>query len=285
MANKKEKDPKIDALLKQVLQDDPPPETERKMKLQFIRFKKNIERARRAPERTSKALGQSLFQARSWDWLSWAVRKEVLAFSSMIMIAVGGFLHVSGHPNAMAETLSFVNTSFSISNQLREVQSMECSLQFTSEEGLHLHGTIRWLSPEIMRADVYEGDRASKSLWIEGSEILVADLVNHTNQKYHSLEQIEDPVFTPLMEFLSPENLGVAIYKKWEPRHYREQDKGRNGTYVYQIEGGKATLEMTVDENTHLPLSIKKFSLPPQGAAEAQTPTLEAQFLWNNLNE
>jgi hypothetical protein len=162
---------------------------------------------------------------------------------------------------------------------------MECNLQATAEDGLHLSGTIRWLSPEMMRADILEGDRASKSLRMEGSEIVVADQRNNTFQKYHSLEQIKDPLFIPFREFFSPENLAEALYKKWEPRQYREQPKDLGGMSVYNFEEEKATLEMTVDRNTNLPIIIKKFYSHPKGAVNVHALSIEARFIWKTSSE
>ncbi|MDH4217360.1 MAG: hypothetical protein OEY18_05895 [Candidatus Aminicenantes bacterium] len=284
MTNKKEKDSKMDDLLKQVFQDDLPPEIERRMKNQFIQFKENIERADQESDRTSRIIWQRFFKPISWDWLRWVIRKEVMAFSSMIMIIVGGFLHVSGHHNAMAKTLSFLNTSVSISNQVQEAKSMECKMQVTAEDGLHLTYTIRWFSPEMTRADVYEGEIAIKSLWVAGPEIVVADYINTTYHKYQSLEQIEDHEFMAVMGFLSPERLAAAIYKEWEPRQYRKNDQIQKGTYVYLNDGGKVALEMTVDMNTNLPVRIKKFAFDPTRTADAYELTMEAQFSWDKLN-
>ena len=281
MANEKEKNSKMDALLKQVFLDDLPSETERGMKSQFTQFKKNIERADELSSRTSRMVWRRFFLPRAWDWSRRVIRKEVLAFSSITMIIVGGFLHVSGHHNTKTETLSFLNTTVSVANQLREAESMECRIHLAAEDGLYLIYTIRWLSPEMTRVDVYDGETASKSLWITGSEIAFADLINKTFQKYHSIEQIEDPVFLPVLQFLSPSNLYAAIYKKWEPRQHRKQAVGQTETYVYVNEGGKVILEMTVDLNTSLPMTIKRYPSNSAEVARALDLTMEAYFIWD----
>ena len=113
MANNKDTDSRMDDLLKQVLNDDLPPDVEGRMKAQFVQFKENIDRADRVADRASMLNWQRFFHLRSWNWSRWKIRREVLAFSSLFMIVVGAFLHVSGHRSVMAETLSFLNTSVS----------------------------------------------------------------------------------------------------------------------------------------------------------------------------
>jgi len=281
MTDKKDADSRLDDLLKQVLNDDLPPEVEGRMKAQFVQFEENIERDDRVSDRTSSGIWQRFFLSRSWDWSGWAIRREVLAYSSLIMIVVGGFLHVSGHRSAMAETLSFMNTSVSIANQVQETTSMECRMQVPSADGKFLSYIIRWHSPEMTRVDVQEGEKAGKTLAISGSEITVTDHINDTFQEYQSLEQIKDPVFKPALEFLSPIALATAIYKKWRPQYYREEDEDQKGTFVYIINGERNTLEMTVDMTTSLPVSIRKFSSDLSGADDVYELAMEAQFVWN----
>ena len=119
MVNKRNNDSKTDDLLKQVLKDDLPLEVEGRMKAQFNQYRGKIEQDTRLSR---------------WGFFSgWksalrpgrTVRREVLALSSLIMIVVGAFLHVSGHRSAIAETLSFLNISVSVADQIENASSME----------------------------------------------------------------------------------------------------------------------------------------------------------------
>ena len=97
MAKKTDNEMRTDDLLKQALKDDLPPDVESRMKVQISRFQEKVVR--------DKGLSAQAF-SRGWKnffQLKWAVRREVLAFSSLIMIVIGGFLHVSGHRSAVAE--------------------------------------------------------------------------------------------------------------------------------------------------------------------------------------
>lgn len=275
MANKRNNDSRTDVLLKQVLKDDLPPEVEGRMKAHFIRFRERVEQDEWASELTSIGNWKRFFQ------LKWAVSRKALAFSSLIMIVFGAFLHVSGHRSAVAETLFFLNTSVSVADQVQEATSMECRMQVLTVNGQYRLYVIRWLSPEMTRVDVQEGKTLSKSLFISVSDITVVDHINNALQRCQYLEHIKDPVFNPALEFLSPLALATAIYEKWKPQHYREEDKGKKGTYFYINNGERITLEMTVDMNTSLPVIIRKFSSDRPDTDDACALVMEAQFIWN----
>jgi hypothetical protein len=287
MANKNNRDNDLntDELLKQVLKDDLPPEVEGRMKANFTQFRATLELDSRTSEQTLRDKWKSLFQ------LNWAVRREVLAFSSLVMIVAGAFLHVSGHRSAMADTLSFLNISVSVTDQIENVSSMECRLQVPAKDEKHRSFVIRWLSPETTQVCIFEKDRASKSLLIKGSEVTLNDHVHNSSQKFKILEHIKDPVFQPALEFLSPMILATAIYERWKPQHFRENAEGQKGTFVFVDNGERITLEMTVDMNTSLPLSIKKYTSNLAGTDDVYELAAEALFTWNepisliNINE
>lgn len=266
---------RTDDLLKKILKDDLPADVEGRMKAQFTQFQENVV--------SGKGFPAQIFGHRWRDFLklNWAVRKEVLAFSSLVMIIIGAFLHLSGHRSAVAETLSFLNTSVSVAAQIENASSMECRIQLPSENELSQTYTIRWVSPEMTRVDVFEKDKASKTLQISGSEISVNDHVNNSFRKFQSLEDVKDPVWQPVLEFLTPSVLSSAIYEKWKPQHSRVEIEGQKTTYVFLCNGERTTLEMTVDMNTSLPLSIRKYTFAVSGVDDVYELALEALFIWN----
>jgi hypothetical protein len=198
------------------------------------------------------------------------------------MISLGGFLHVSGHRNAMADTLSFLNTSVSVSDQLLRVTSMECRLQVPAGNEEYLKYTILWLSPETARVDVRRGGDTHKILWITGSDVVVADRISNTFHEYGSVEQIDDPLFEPAWGFLTPAKLSEAVYGKWKPKQYGELHGGEGLTLAYINGEGKVLVEMTVDLTSSLPVSIKKFASDIDELDNAAEEMLEARFVWDN---
>jgi len=272
-------DTKTDELLRQVLKDDLPPQVEARMKAQFMLFRENVERDQQ-PLKISAAMA---------DWrrffnLKWAVRREVLAFSSLAMIVAGAFLHVSGHRSAMAETLSFLNSSLSVAAKVRYASSMECRMRFPAENGKHRSSIIRWVSPDVARVDLIEHGKPSQTLLIYGEDITLADHFSNDFLKYQSLEPIKETDFAFALEFLSPIALATSMYEKWKPQHFELKAHGQKAAFFFLNNGEKASLEMIVDLDTQLPLTLKKYSLGPSDVEDVYELAMEAQFLWNEID-
>jgi hypothetical protein len=272
MSDPEMKDTNMDRLLKKVLKDDLPPEIEEKMKRRFIHYR-DMEKT--GP--TASGIGGRLF-SRIGSWPSWIPAREALAFSSLVMICLGGFLHVSGHRNAMADTLSFLSTSVTVSDQLLRVTSMECRLRVSAGNEGDLQYTIRWLSPDTVRVDVHRGEDTGKTLWITDTDIVVDDRTSNSFHEYTNVEQISDPLLEPAWGFLTPEKLSEAVYGKWVPKKYGEPHGGQRQALSYINGEGKVLVEMTVDSTSNLPLSIKKYSPDSDDSEEV----VEAHFVWNN---
>ena len=114
MNKEKSDNHEMDSLLKEVLKDDLPPEVESRMKRQFIQFREKIEQQKRKSRMKTSMAGRRLFRQETWRWARWMLKKEILAFSSIIMIALGGFMHLSGHSSALAESFSMLRPSISV---------------------------------------------------------------------------------------------------------------------------------------------------------------------------
>ena len=97
-----------DELLRKVFKDDLPPDMQRSMKARFTQFRNTVD------ETYQTARWKNLFDLGNRPLLRWIPAKEVLAFSSLLMMGMGGFLHVSGPRSAVAETMAFMNTSLAI---------------------------------------------------------------------------------------------------------------------------------------------------------------------------
>jgi len=271
----------IDDLLKQVLKDDLPPESESRMRRRFIQFRKKIEQPDLQQRMSVSMIWRHFFRPKEWQWAHWMLKKEVLAFSSIIMVALGGIMHVSGHRSALAESVLMLNISVSVSDQVRHTGSMECTVQEPWENGQSLAYSIRWLLPNMTRVDVQKTDEIHKTLWISDEDITIVDHVKNTLRKVDSVEQIKDPLFQPIMGFLTPSELAERMYGRWQPKQYEQQDERQLGTFTYAIHEEKALLEMTVNLNTYLPMSIRKFLPGSTKAGEEEKLIMQVHFIWN----
>ncbi len=271
----------IDSLLKEVLKDDLHPEAENRMKRQFIQFREKIEQQKRKSRMKTGMIGRRLLRQETWRWAHWMLRKEILAFLSIIMIALGGFMHLSGHSSALAESLSMLRTSVSVFEQIRHVASMKCTVQVPAHNGKSLAYSIQWISPNMTRVDVRSADTINKTLWMLDEHFIIADRKKNTLHKAGSFVQIKDSVFQPVIGFLSPEELAERIYRSWQPVQYKKQSECGQGTFAFTNHEEKALLEMTIDLNTYLPVKISKFFQDSIKAGEEKKQALEVHFTWN----
>jgi len=263
---------KIDDLLKQVLKDDLPPESESRMRRHFAQFRKKFEQ----PDQQSRTNVR-------WQWAHWVLRKEVLALSSIIMVVLGVIMHMNVQRSVLAETVLMLRTSVSVSDQVRHTGSMECSVQVPTRDGQFLAYSIQWISPNMTRVDVQKANEIDKTLWISKEDIFIADHIKNVMHKVKGVEQIKDPLFQPVMEFLSPVELAERMYRRWQIKQYKPLAEQERGSFTFKDPNhiGKSLLEMIVDLNTYLPLSIKKFLPGPTIVSEEETLVMQLHFTWN----
>jgi hypothetical protein len=235
----KDKEPTYftDDLLRSSLGDDLPPETERALKERLLRFREEV--------------GETGRRKKAWFQPQWVIAREALALVAVVMISVGGFLHVAGHRNAMADTFSFLHFSVTVSEHVSRAISMECAARVRGEDGRSLDYTIRWVGPDRSRVDVREATT--------------------TLRTYSSSREMkgDDPLLEPVSELLTPVALSDAIYEKWQPKRFGDQSGEKITTLVYVNGKGETLLEMDVDITTYLPRRIKK-------------DVVEAHFTWND---
>jgi hypothetical protein len=281
MNKKKPAGGEIDELLKRVLTDDLPPESEERMKKRINQFRDAIDQLDLQRSRNTGIIWSRLFRPLSWRWTSWVFRKETLAFSALVLVAVGGLRHLSGQPSALAESVSLLHTLVSISDEVRHTSSMECTVRMPVDSGRSLVYSIHWLSPDLARVDIQKADEVDKTLWVSGEEVTIADHATNELVRVKSLGQIRDSVFGPILDFLSPNNLSDLIYAGWQPKE-RKQTGPEGTTFTFMNNDEEAALlEMTVNLNSDLPVRLRKFLTNPWKEAGTQRLVLRIDFVWN----
>ncbi|MBN1225092.1 MAG: hypothetical protein JXB23_17720 [Candidatus Aminicenantes bacterium] len=270
-----------DALLKNVLADDLPLEAEKRMKERLLEFREAEAGAGRLPGRTFQGIWNHVFRPRLRPRILWMPRKAILAFSSILMIAFGGFLHISSRGSALADTFSLLNASISVSDRLQQTESMFCTARVSMDRGINVTYLIRWLASGASRLDVRRGGDIEKTLWITGTEIIIADNIENTSKSLESLDQIESSLFDPIIEFLSPERLSEVLYYNWKPRRAVRTDEDGIEKFFFENDKGKTVLEMTVDLKTYLPMRITKSVIDSGSPVVPGKIIMEVDFEWN----
>jgi len=272
---------KTDKLIRHVLKDDLPPELEERMKERVVRFRKEIEQSKLTQRLNLRLLWNNLSQSRVWPWIGWVFRKESLAAVSVLMLVVGGTLQLAGHRSALADTVSVLNTSISVMNRVNRTETMECQMEMPGGNGPSLSYTIRWLSPNLTRVDAHKRDEMNKTLWITGSEIIIADHIKNTTEKAEGVGNVTDAAFQPVLWLVTPEELADRMYGRWQLSLYEQTEKPGQGLFIFINQEEKTMLEMAVDLTTYLPLDIKKFLPASAEIGEKGRLVMQGRFNWN----
>jgi len=278
---KKEKHVAVDInrLLKDALKDDLPIEAERRMKMRFAELRTKIEKPEKGPETGAARFWQKLIAPEARPWVRRIFSRTVLAYSSVFMLAVGGFLQATGHRSALAESLTSLRTSVSVVNNLRHSGFMDCRMRIPAAGGAPSEFHIRWLQPNMTRVDVRRASDVSKTLWITHDGIVIADYLNSTTQKFEGLDQAQGPIFQPMRGFLTPMEMADSLDQKWRLRGFEQipgTDQGKLMFINHEIE---STLCINIDLDTLLPTSLVR--LRPNAIEGSSEEVMRIDFGWN----
>jgi len=256
--HKKREDANIDHLLKQTLKDDLPVDAEAVMKNQLEGFRLKLEEASGRTWAGQKTF-QAILNLMDVRWARILVKKEVVLVISLMMIVLGSFIHSSGSPNQLTENLSVLGTSVVVSNEMIRSQSMECSIQMYGDNQEPLHYAIQWLSPNLSKVHVEDSRNAPlKTIWISEEDIVIDDHITDRRFEKKISTQLDDPILKPIVGYLEPEELVERMYGEWKLLKYQKQKECAQGIFAIALSDERATLEVTLDLCTHLPVSIKK---------------------------
>jgi len=273
--------PEVDDLFKRLLKDDLPPELENRMRTQFVNLRRSIGLSGRRHAWYSGGILERLFSILEWQSTQVMIRRDVLATLSVFLIVFGGAMHLSGNHSALADSVFLLKMSISIASQVRQTSSMECRVAVPEGKDQFSAYEIRWVAPGKTRIDFEAKDGDRKTRWVSGAVITVADLAKNTQRSARAATQPEDSLFRPVMCCYSPEQLAIHISGRWQLRRYERQAKRELGTFLFIDSGNGASVEMTVDLKTFLPLAIEEH-LPNSGQAGTERIIIkQANFCWN----
>jgi len=210
----------------------------------------------------------------------WIFNKQSLAFLSIFMLAVGGFLQATGHRSVVAESLTSLRTSVSVADRVRQSGSMECRMQMAAKEGAPLDYVIRWIPPGIARVDVQKAGEVRETLWITNGDLAVIDHQKNMSQKFARLEQLKDSVFQPVLAFLSPAVIAENMDQRWQLERFEQETGSHQGTFTFVEHEKGFFLKMTVDLDSYLPIRISRLHPSTEKGGPAEE-LMRLDFTWN----
>lgn len=271
----------VDGLLKDALDDDLPAEAERRMQRLLTEFRKGIERPEQEPETSAARFWQKLFgPGYRPAAVRWIFNKQSLAFLSIFMLAVGGFLQATGHRSALAASLTSLRTSVSVADSVRQSGFMECQVHVAAKEGVPSDYVIRWIQPGMTRVDVQRAGEVRETLWITNGDVVIVDHQKNTRQKFAGLKQIQDSLFQPVLGFLSPALLAENMEQRWQLERFEQESGSHQGTFIFMDHEKGSVLKMTVDLDSYLPIRISR-SYPSAEKGGPAEELMRLDFTWN----
>lgn len=261
----------IDHLLKQTLEDDLPPEVEDRLYIQLRRFQEHADKQ------------QSGFINLKWGLSQQLIKSAALVFAFVvfvILLATAGFVPLTGSRNLLADSLSTFTTSINVFEQISRSKSMDCSVETTTAKGDRLNYSIKW-TPGSTRVHVCRPDNfIIKTLEIIDDRVTIIDHADNSLHYAKNLEQVDDPLFQPVMDFISPADLQERIQMKWKSGIYWKRGDCDEGIFTVLNSREKADMEIMVDMCTFLPIKMTTYRPFPTPAGEGGEMVIKVQFAW-----
>jgi hypothetical protein len=273
--------PDMDALLKQALKDDLPPEVEARMGRHFFNLRRIIDRPEGITEADTRARQGEWHSRDRWHWMRWAFRKEILAFSSVVLMLLGSVMHLGGYQSALAHSISRLKVVVAISERLHRATSMDCAVLITGAGGETRHYRVRWGAPGVTRVDIAAAGRAEQTLWISNGAISIADYARGSLPPTMGATTFQDPILQPALAFLTPAILAQRMDESYGLKQAERQDGAGPNELLFVGRENQEIIEITVDERTFLPATLKRL-LPDSGrTGEERVCLMEVRFVWN----
>ena len=275
----------VDDLVKQVLRDDLPRDVEARMIERFKRSGEDLIGTQRRRSMSAPTFWGRFFRAERRRRITWALGKEVLAMTALGLIAGGGFLHLSGRSGVLAESFSSMNALVSVSSEVGRVEAMSCTIAAPGEVGAVAY-SLEWLSSGsggsgAARVDVHKGDTTIRTLWALEGRIVLADYEKHTLSEGDGIENLDDPIFKPVMGFLSPGELSDCIYSRWRFIGQTPVPEGEIFTFLNHEDG--VLWEMDLGSGAGLPSRVRKYRPDSTGGKDGGHLLMEVRFRWNEV--
>ncbi len=263
----------LDGLLKQVLRDDLPPETELKMRERLSAFRRAVESSQdlhAAPGAWLRGFGSVVEQ---WFSRLPVHPRKALAYMSAAMLAAGIAIHLGGYQSVLADSISLFNTSISIAGQIRLATSMECAITIPTAGAQIVNYHIRWVRGMGTRVDRESRSGIEETLWISQGHAAIGDFAQDSPG---STDKRDRGVPEIVREILSPADLASTMDEDWQVQP--ELNPRRLERLVFIDRQDRAVVEVHVDRRALLPISL---SWRPPGAEGPGSVAATASFVWN----
>ncbi len=265
MTQWKDKDHRVDEMVRRALKDDISPELDQRMKQQMAAFSKRF-------MALEEATGYTFLPWFRIDWHNSILGKLAFCFAAFALLFLSAFLQMSGPKSSFATVIGAIRSAAITINAIEDTVSMICSIQVREDNEKGVTHTIYRTSPDVARIDFGNAEESiHETWWMRNGQTTI---LNHktpytTITSFHRL----------VSSLATVDDLTSHLEEPWQEL---EQEKmlGENlSSYCIQNHHERSRLEIVIDDQSHLPREMvytvqkeKKFESPI---------TLELHFQWN----
>jgi hypothetical protein len=265
----------VDKLLKQVLKDDLPPEAELSMKKCLDAFRHRMESFDDTHEESRRAWWRLPSMSAQWPPGRGLFRKEALACLSAVMLAAGVVIHLGGYQSLLANTISLLKMSVSLTEQLRLARSMDCVISMPALGSLAPVYRIRWIRDGHTRMDVESPHGLERTLWIFQGSVTVFSYESGRSSTTPPAPDLQEP----LPALVSPNDLARRLSETWQLQPEKKRHHGSSLVFIDRRDG--AVIEVYFDRNSYLPISLDIKPPKANGKGGPGGVATTAVFIWN----
>jgi hypothetical protein len=275
MSKDRQNEHDVDKLLKQVLKDDLPSETEFRMKKRLDAFRSALESAddSRAAQSRGRRTRPLVF-AQCHPQVG-VLRREVLACLSAAMLVAGVVIHLGGYQSLLANSISALKMSVSLTEQLRLARSMDCVISMPALGSSAPVYRIRWIRDGHTRMDVESPRGLERTLWIFQGSVTVFSYESGRSSATPPAPDLQEP----LPALVSPNDLARRFSEIWQLQPEKKRHHGSSLVFIDRRDG--TVIEVDFDRNSYLPISLDIKPPKANGKGGPEGVATTAVFIWN----
>ena len=281
MKKTKISEPDLDNFLKQTLKDDLPPEAEARMNRSFFSLKRVINRPEGVAEPDARNRRGERRSPERWLWVRGTFGKEILAFSSAVMLALGGVMHLGGYQSALAHSISRLKVVVAVSERVYRATSMDCTVLQPGAGGENSYYRVRWRAAGATRVDSAATGGAGQTWWISDGTVSMADAAGGPVRSAAIATLPPDPALQPALEFLTPTILAQRMEERYGLKQAGPWVGAGPGEFLLVGQEDQNVVEIAVDERTYLPTTLKKYLPHSSRPGGERSCLMEVRITWN----
>ena len=219
-----------------------------------------------------------LSPADRWMRAFGALRQEILAFASAVMLILGVAMQFAGNQGVLADSIERWQVMASVSGSLHRATSMDCTVTHPGAGDESPRYRVRWNAGGITRVDMSATSGAQQTQWISKEAVSAAD---GKGGALRSMTPGAMPAqWQPLMEFLTPEILAQRM-ERYGLVQAENPQRAHSDELVLVGQSVEQAVEIAVDAETFLPKTIRKFPAASDRSGRERGYLEEARFQWN----